>query len=254
MYDRDTIDSNQRVVALNSNILESNGIDLSKDAKILDYGCGSGRHTYEYVDAGYKNVSGFDIKDYVDLRAQEDKERFRFIDPNDPFTIPFPDNYFDFIVSTSVFEHVTNQEQSIQEIARVLKPGGVTLHVFPSRWRPIEPHIFVPFGGAIQNKFWLWLWALLGVRNQYQVGRKAGGVVNTNATYCKSGLCYLSLPELENIWSRSFNSVKFVEDSFIDASKDISRISMLAKYLIQFPFGLGLYRFFHTRVVLAQKK
>lgn len=248
-----TVEPNQRIVPLNNRILESNGIHLRKDAFILDYGCGSGRHTYEYVDNGYENVFGFDIKDYVDLRAPENRERFRFVDPDRPFTLPFPDNYFDFIVSTSVFEHVTNQEQSIQEIARVLKPGGVTLHVFPSKWRPIEPHIFVPFSGAIQNRFWLWVWAVLGVRNSFQAGRAAKDVVDANINYCRSGLCYPSFHELELAWSTPFDEIAFVEDSFIDASMDISRVSRWAKRLIQMPFGLDLYRFFHTRVVLARK-
>jgi len=50
-------------------ILKSLGVALSPESMILDFGCGSGRHTYEYVDAGFQNTCGYDIRSYVDLRS-----------------------------------------------------------------------------------------------------------------------------------------------------------------------------------------
>ena len=58
---------------------------------------------------------------------------------------------FDFCYSTSVFEHVMDYNQPLSEICRVLRPGAWTLHIFPARWRPVEPHIFTPFGGRFQR-------------------------------------------------------------------------------------------------------
>ncbi len=52
-----------------------------------------------------------------------------------------------FVYSTSVFEQVPEQELAFREIYRVLKPGGLSLHNFPSKWRPIESHMRVPLGG-----------------------------------------------------------------------------------------------------------
>ncbi len=49
----------QQVVAFYDAILKSRDIRLVPDSMILDYGCGSGRHTYEYVDAGFRNAFGF---------------------------------------------------------------------------------------------------------------------------------------------------------------------------------------------------
>jgi SAM-dependent methyltransferase len=40
---------------------------------------------------------------------------------------PFPDNYFDSIFSSEVFEHVFNLPEIITELHRVLKPGGKIL-------------------------------------------------------------------------------------------------------------------------------
>lgn len=39
--------------------------------------------------------------------------------------IPYPDNYFDYIVSDGVIHHTPNTEKSVKEFYRVLKPGGI---------------------------------------------------------------------------------------------------------------------------------
>jgi len=43
--------------------------------------------------------------------------------------LPFPDNYFDYVVGDQVLEHVEgNPQQAIDETHRVLKPGGIAVH------------------------------------------------------------------------------------------------------------------------------
>ena len=65
----------------------------------------------------------------------EDRERFRFgtVSPEDGrmSALPWPDNTFDFVFATSVFEHVRDQDTAYAEICRVLKPGAVFLNNFP---------------------------------------------------------------------------------------------------------------------------
>ena len=146
----------QEVVELYSGILKSRGRSLSPASVILDYGCGSGRHAYEFLDAGFRHVFGYDVQDYVKLRSPGDSERFRFDPTSGDGTeypsmtkVPWPDNTFDFVFATQVFEHVSDQELAYAEIHRVLKPGGSFLNIFPSKWRPIEAHINVPFGGVL---------------------------------------------------------------------------------------------------------
>lgn len=46
-----------------------------------------------------------------------------------------PDNSFDFIVSIDVFEHINAPWLAAKEIARILKPGGVTYHTTLFSWR-----------------------------------------------------------------------------------------------------------------------
>ncbi len=42
----------------------------------------------------------------------------------DATSLPFPDNYFDVIVTSHVFEHIEQDELAMAEVARTLKPGG----------------------------------------------------------------------------------------------------------------------------------
>src|SRR5260370_17684558 len=74
----------------------------------------------------------------------------------------WPADTFHFIFATSVFEHVADQELAYAEIHRVLKPGGAFLNIFPSKWRPIEAHINIPFGGVFTWRPYLQLSAVPG--------------------------------------------------------------------------------------------
>src|SRR6516162_3668666 len=118
--------SAQRVVDLNHAILKSRGGIVSAQSMILDFGCGSGRHTYEYLDAGFPNAFGYDVKNYVKLRSAADIAHFRFdpmpADRSDypPMSeIPWPDDVFDFAFATSVFEHVREQKLAFSPPLRV---------------------------------------------------------------------------------------------------------------------------------------
>lgn len=245
------LEESQAVVLLNRNILAECGISLESESHVLDFGCGNGRHVYEYLDAGYHNAFGYDLQNWVNLRDPSDRERFCFDHGADMSAIPFPDNHFDFVFSYSVFEHVLQQKLAFSEIFRVLKPGGVSLHNFPSKWRPFEPHICVPFGGAFQSYGYYLLWAVLGFRNPYQKGLSAREVARRNHRYGREGLNYLSDGELESMLSTIFDEYTFEEMAFLKHSKGRSRY--LYRPAVAFPPLARLVRFAHTRVVLLKK-
>jgi SAM-dependent methyltransferase len=245
-------------VQLNNGILKDSGVMLPLNAMILDYGCGSGRFTYDYHDAGYPNTFGYDVKNYLNLRSPDDIRYFRFDDKQgspDTFprmsAVPWADNTFDFVFATSVFEHVIDQEQAYREVARVLKPGGWFLNNFPSKWRPIEPHIYVPFGGVTQRRAYFEFWAARGVRNEYQQGMSAGQTAEKNYFYSIHGIKYPTGRQIDRILSGIFSVNKYVESAFIRHSPGKSHY--LSVPLKVFPPLRYLFRFAHTRVILSQK-
>jgi SAM-dependent methyltransferase len=249
----------QRVVALNRDILAARGRTLAPDSTILDFGCGSGRHVYEYLDAGFQNVCGYDVQDYAVLRTPADRARFRCDphpggSPGQPVmsAIPWPDDSFDFVFANQVFEHVTDQALAYREINRVMKPAGVFLNIFPSKWRPLEPHTDVPFGGVLNARWYLRLWASLGIRSMHQTGLGTDRVVEDNSVFLEHGVNYLSGAEITRLLTCTFGHFEYVEDAFIRHSP--GRARHLAGPLAVIPGLRQLFRAAHARVILAYKE
>src|SRR2546427_925979 len=165
-------DITSRHLELHRKILRELGHSLEPGAQILDFGCGAGRMVEQYCKAGY-NAFG------CDLRIEHESERIRRIDP-ETRSVPFGDSSFDFVFSDQVLEHVQDHTRAFAEMCRVMKPGAVSLHIFPAKLKPTEGHVFVPLGGLIQNRSWLTLWALLGIRNSFQTDKGFREVVDLN--------------------------------------------------------------------------
>ena len=239
---------------------------LNRDSRLLEFGCGSGRSVYEFRDAGL-NAYGFDIASYVERRQPSDEEYFRFSLSDKPanvpeyaidgssYKIPFEDESFDFVFSFSVLEHVMNYDLALAEIARVLKPGGVALHTFPSRYVPIEPHIFVPFGGAIQHYAWYLLWAMLGVRNQFQQHLGPVARAKINRHYARTGVNYLKIRDILNVSNRHFCEVKLVPHLWEMSNK--GDLSVKGRLIHGLPLVRRIFRWIYNRcwtVVLFVRK
>jgi len=228
---------------LHRNILRELGYTLTPGARILDFGCGAGRMVSAYRRIGYESYG-------CDLTMTEKSDLIRPI-PKDSYSIPFPDNWFDFVYSDQVLEHVQDHDLVFAEIYRVLKAGGVSLHSFPSRLKPTESHLLVPLGGLIQNRFWLTLWALLGIRNSFQAGKGFREVVDLNDNYLKDRTNYLSKAEISKAVSAYFPNPTFAEEYMIKHSYGKARhIYPLVKRV---PFVASLYSSFYGRVILFQK-
>ena len=246
----DTLPPDQRVVDLTVAILRDYEIHLEPNDKVLDFGCGEGRHVYEFRDRGF-DARGVDSGRYARLRGERDAALFDVAHSTPTYQLPYDDAEFDFVHSTSVFEHVMDYESALSEIARVLKQGGASLHVFPARWRPIEPHMYVPFGARVQHPAWFRLWATLGIRNQFQQGKEAKEVAELNREYSENGINYPTKREIVAVASKFFASVQFAEASYIRHAP--GRTRHLRPLLDVAPGLAGVYRAWHTRVLLLLK-
>jgi SAM-dependent methyltransferase len=114
---------------------------------LLDMGCGAGRHAFESFRRGARVVafdySAAELKDVAGLFAAMRDAGEAGADPaslaapanGDALALPFPDDTFDRVIASEVLEHVTDDQRSLDEIFRVLKPGGTLAATVPS-WLP----------------------------------------------------------------------------------------------------------------------
>ena len=183
--------STDKNIQLHRSVLNELGYDLDSRFTILDFGCGDGKRVCQYRAAGF-NAFGVDIK--LDTR----NDFLRLIPTDKQYRIPFDDRTFDFVYSEQVLEHVQDYPAALSEVARVLKPDGFSLHIFPSKYRLLEPHVFVPLGGIIREYPWLLFWAWLGIRNSFQKGLKYKDAADLNYDYLKTATCYLSAKKIRS--------------------------------------------------------
>ncbi|SRR5258708_488431 len=101
------------------------------DLSVLDWGCGKGHVSKLIRDLGPKQLESCDILSERDDSAfgQEVPLIKRFgikVRPLEhEFVLPYDSASFDVLLSVGVLEHVPNDEASLAEIVRVLKPGGL---------------------------------------------------------------------------------------------------------------------------------
>lgn len=98
--------------------------------KVLDLGCGGGFVSEELARRG-AHVTGVDpaqvLVDVAKLHAQESGFEIDY-KVGTGEAIPAPDASFDIVVCVDVLEHVADLDRVLQEVHRVLKPGGLFLY------------------------------------------------------------------------------------------------------------------------------
>jgi SAM-dependent methyltransferase len=98
----------------------------------LDLGCGDGRLTGVLVEqVGQMRLVGLDI-DPQETALAEGGDLYEAVHTSDATPIPAPDASFDFVMSISVMEHMTQLEAVLAEVSRVLKAGGQLITTVPA--------------------------------------------------------------------------------------------------------------------------
>jgi SAM-dependent methyltransferase len=117
-------------------------LGLRAGDRVLDLGCGAGRHAFEALRRGAR-VTAFDydeaeLKDVAamagalgeagDLPAAARSGCAR----GDATRLPFPAGSFDRIIAAEVLEHIDDDMGAIRELIRVLRPGGTIAATVPA--------------------------------------------------------------------------------------------------------------------------
>ena len=115
------------------NTIKYNKLNLKKDQFLLDMGCGEGRHSIGALLETSANIVGLDLSlgDLNIAKSRLNDFDLSNIDTHCTFgagninNIPFKSESLDSVVCSEVLEHIDSPEESIKELIRVLKPGGV---------------------------------------------------------------------------------------------------------------------------------
>lgn len=103
-------------------------IDVKENMNFLDIGCGTGWAIGQVAKAvgNMGSFYGVDLSSGMIEKAKanfQGHENFHFINASSEL-IPLDDNLFDSIICTNSFHHYLHPEKAMQEIRRLLKPGG----------------------------------------------------------------------------------------------------------------------------------
>lgn len=120
-------------------------LGIGPSTKVIDVGCGAGRHAFEAYRRG-ADVVAFDRAESelrsVDtiLRAMAEAGEAPAtasakVVVGDALSLPYADETFDCVIASEILEHVPEDYAAIAELIRVLKVGG-TLAVSVPRWLP----------------------------------------------------------------------------------------------------------------------
>jgi len=105
--------------------------DWWKGAHILEVGSGLGQVSHQIAENGAKRVVGVEYSpekvNWSKSYFIEGKNKNLDFIKGSAENLDFPDNEFDLVFSNSVLEHVRNPKKALQEIYRVIKPGGKLL-------------------------------------------------------------------------------------------------------------------------------
>ena len=126
-------------------------LNLSGRQNFLEVGCGNGAVS-KYIARNYGlNVTGIDVDPKQIELAQKNTieaiQNIHFLEV-DTTHLPFQDNDFDIVLSFFVMHHIPNWLDALEEIKRVLKPGGYFIYA-----DLVYPRLIATIGKSFQHNY-----------------------------------------------------------------------------------------------------
>jgi SAM-dependent methyltransferase len=120
-------------------------LPIESGTRVLDLGCGAGRHAFEAARRGARVVAlDADRAELARVAAVAAAMAEADARPTPgssapaaraATTMPFPDRAFDIVIAAEVLEHIRPDQQAMDEVSRVLRPGGLAAVTVPA-WLP----------------------------------------------------------------------------------------------------------------------
>lgn len=119
-------------------------LDIRPGDRVLDMGCGEGRHMVKACQAEGSLCTGADFG-FDNLVFTRNKLRFHDqindlhcrdwnLSCMDVTNIPFASETFDLVICSEVLEHIPDDDRAISELVRILKPGKTLAVSVPRAW------------------------------------------------------------------------------------------------------------------------
>jgi SAM-dependent methyltransferase len=205
--------------------------------QVLDMGCGQGQAISLLQGYGHA-LYGFDLPDKSEaLKAalgpifgDAFDEHIRFM--ADERCIPFESGHFDIIYANQVFEHVRFLDQMLAECARVLKPDGSLITLFPLATYPLEGHSLIPFAHWLPpgrfRRAYLRAFLTLGIGR-----RLPGWTVSQAVTEWDDRLqqftFYRFMNEFQSLFTYYFDECSLDAGEYVRAKADLLQTSGVAR-------------------------
>jgi len=211
-----------------------------KDKKILEIGSGAGAHSSLFCYKG-ANVTALDItldRAYATSKKLNILTDFKtsFAIHGDGEALPFKDNYFDIVYSNGVLHHTHDTLKAIDEVYRVMKPGGEAVIMLYSK------HSFL---------YWINLFLMKGIllgnifRSKQWLGRTTEWMSDDKQEIYNPETKVFSHKELRKIFKK-YNSVKIRKAGFI-----FDQIPLIGKIIAKI---IGNYTNYNEAGVLIYDK
>jgi len=109
-------------------------LGIKDGERVLDVGCGEGRHSWEACKTANCLVYALDIEVeglnkarymFQDMDKRGESRGRWILIKGDTMSLPFKDATFDKIICSEELEHIPDDQQSIRELVRVLKDDGI---------------------------------------------------------------------------------------------------------------------------------
>jgi ubiquinone/menaquinone biosynthesis C-methylase UbiE len=124
--------------------VEFDRLTVKPGFKILDIGCGSGRHTCAAYQCRKATAIGVDLN-FDDLNEARGRLQLHdllgehgggiwALSAADVLNLPFKDDHFNLVICSEVLEHILSHRRAIREIVRVLQPGCNLVVSVPRYW------------------------------------------------------------------------------------------------------------------------
>ena len=114
---------------------ELRDLEIGVSARGLDIGTGTGSNLRMLRKQGYQNITGVDLNELAARYCLA--KGFNSVLVGDANHLPFAESQFDLILATDTIEHIEDDQKSLEEIYRLLSPGGyaiVAVPAFPALW------------------------------------------------------------------------------------------------------------------------